>query len=160
MKRGSIDVDCMKLSPRLTDDVLSRASHLILECSGLLLEPCCFEVVDDVSDAPVGRVWQLTVLHGAGGGLGTQRTDFSCLKAATCKTAAPWCRMNVTRYLLTSTEPFALSSMLAVREDINKANHSSVREIRSSLLSWGNQDIINTVTTNRTLLNSWIAMNT
>lgn len=43
-------------------------SYLILESSGLLLEPCCFEVVDDVCDTPVGRVWQLTVLHGTVGG--------------------------------------------------------------------------------------------
>lgn len=44
-----------------------RRSYLILESSGLLLEPCRFEVVDDICDSPVGRVWQLTVLHGAVG---------------------------------------------------------------------------------------------
>lgn len=42
-------------------------SNLILESRGLLLEPCCFEVIDDIGNAPVGRVWQLTVLHWAVG---------------------------------------------------------------------------------------------
>lgn len=51
-------------------------SYLILESSGLLLEPCCFEVVDDVCDTPVGRVWQLTVLHGTVGKGRRQKTHF------------------------------------------------------------------------------------
>lgn len=39
--------------------------NLILESCGLLLKPCCFEVIDDVSNPPVGWVQQLTVLHWA-----------------------------------------------------------------------------------------------
>lgn len=68
-------------------------SYLILESSGLLLEPCCFEVVDDIRDAPIGRVWQLTVFHGAVGGevgwgwVGIENA--LCLKASTsAKTVA------------------------------------------------------------------------
>lgn len=42
-----------------------ESTNLILKSSGLLLEPCCFEVIYDVSDPPVGRVRQLAVLHWA-----------------------------------------------------------------------------------------------
>ncbi len=40
-------------------------SNLILESRGLLLEPCRFEVIDDVGNPPVGRIRQLAVLHWA-----------------------------------------------------------------------------------------------
>ena len=51
-------------------------SNLVLERRGLLLEPGCFEVIDDVGDPPVGRVWQLTVLDWAVGGAGVRGKGF------------------------------------------------------------------------------------
>lgn len=65
---------------------------------------------------------------------GCQQTVGFTLKHPPLWNSCAMCRTDMTQYLLTSTEPFALSSMLAVREDVNSINHSSVRKIRSPFL--------------------------
>lgn len=42
---------------------VKQSTYLILKSRGLLLKPRGFEVVHDIGDSPVGRVWHLTVLH-------------------------------------------------------------------------------------------------
>lgn len=67
-------------------------------------------------------------------GCGCQQTVDVTLKHPPLWNSCAMCRTDMTQYLLTSTEPFALSSMLAVREDVNSINHSSVRKMRIPFL--------------------------
>ncbi|KAG7230681.1 hypothetical protein INR49_012225 [Caranx melampygus] len=61
-------ISCQEERETLTDILdFSAEEHadLILKSCGLLLKPCCFEVIDDIGDPPVGRVRHLTILYWA-----------------------------------------------------------------------------------------------
>lgn len=88
-----------------------KPTNLILESNSLLLKPCCFEIVDNISDSPVGRVWQLTVLHRAV----EKVTQLMSLKAHNVFILFFQMYSNK-QYFLLSTEPFALSSIPAARK--------------------------------------------
>lgn len=83
----------------------NERSDLILESRGLFLKPGGFKVIDDIGNAPVGGVRQLAILNGA------TRTG--------SKVNSNIVHAHVLiyeGYLLESTEPFALSSILPKNE--------------------------------------------